>query len=72
MDNSKADKIAILTIIIAVIIIIGIGFSMSAIVKNRREVEKTRKTPVGDEERELIKQKLNENFNSNMEELNAR
>lgn len=72
MDNSKADKIAILTIIIAVIIIIGIGFSMSAIVKNRREVEKTRQTPVGDEERELIKQKLNENFNSNMEELNAR
>lgn len=72
MDNSKADKIAILTIIIAVIIIIGIGFAMSAIVKNRREVEKTRKTPVGDEERELIKQKLNENFNSNMEELNAR
>lgn len=72
MDNSKADKIAILTIIIAVIIIIGIGFAMSAIVKNRREVEKTRQTPVGDEERELIKQKLNENFNSNMEELNAR
>lgn len=69
MEDPKAERIAIITIIVAILLIVLISFAISKVVKNRRQAEETRQTPVGDEEKEIIKKRINESFDINWEDF---